>query len=102
MAIISKERAADFSLPSVCVHASSAIDELWYDDAKRVVAKKRGAYHLGEREKGIRARRVRVAKERLHARRFFPPPKRDGQAFAESAASAVDVAHRGPRPQMLR
>ena len=27
----------------------------------------------------------------------LPPPKRDGQAFAESAASAVDVAHRGRR-----
>ena len=27
----------------------------------------------------------------------FPPPKRDGQAFAESAANVVDVAHRGRR-----
>ena len=72
MAIISKERAADFSLPSVCVHASSAIDELWYDDAKRVVAKKRGAYHLGERGRKESARAVCASrKPTLHARRFL-------------------------------
>ena len=40
--------------------------------------------------------KIREGRSRLPGDRL-PPPKRDGQAFAESSANAVDDAHRGRR-----